>query len=223
MFPLGTLRVMFDASKYSGSLNMQSHQPTLARSRDIAPHAQDLPQAQAVLQAGDAAPDFSLPASRAGRPLDYALKDALRKGAVVVYFYPSAFTSGCNAQAHAFARDIDQFSAAGASVVGVSLDSIERLHAFSADPQYCGGRFPVASDAQGRVARAFGLAVEPAPHGKTDTRGEPNDHDRVPRTTFVIAPHGKVAATIAGASAVEHVEQALAWVRRLSADNTNAR
>lgn len=105
----------------------------------------------------------------------------------------------------------------------MSLDSIERLQAFSADPQYCGGRFPVASDAQGRVARAFGLAVEPAPHGKTDTRGEPNDHDRVPRTTFVIAPHGKVAATIAGASAVEHVEQALAWVRRLSADNTNAR
>nr|WP_323119913.1 peroxiredoxin [Burkholderia alba] len=170
------------------------------------------------MQAGDTAPDFSLPASLAGRPFDYALKDALRAGAVVIYFYPSAFTSGCNTQAHGFARDLDQFTAAGASVIGISLDSIERLNAFSADPQYCAGKIPVASDAHGQVARAFGLPVEAMPPGKTDTRGEPIDHDKVPRTTFVVGADGKVAATLAGLSAAEHVEHALAWVQHLSAE-----
>ncbi|MCS6498392.1 peroxiredoxin, partial [Burkholderia thailandensis] len=94
MFPLGTLRVMFDASKYSGSLNMQSHQPTFARSRDIAPHAQDLPQAQAVLQAVDAAPDFSVPASLPGRPSAVALHDALHQVAWKGAFHPNDVPDG---------------------------------------------------------------------------------------------------------------------------------
>ena len=101
----------------------------------------------AALKAGDPAPAFSAPASFAGKPFSYSLKDGLAKGPVVVYFYPSAYTAGCNIQAHEFSTKADQFAAAGASVIGVSLDSIERLNEFSADPDYCAGRLAVASEA----------------------------------------------------------------------------
>ena len=87
---------------------------------------------------GVAAPEFTAPASLAGKPFSFSLKDALLKGPVVVYFYPSAFTGGCNVQAHEFAVNKGKFDAAGASIIGVSLDSIERLNDFSADPAYCG-------------------------------------------------------------------------------------
>src|SRR4029079_3326933 len=93
--------------------------------------------ALAALKAGDAAPPFSAPASLAGKPFTYSLKEGLAKGPVVVYFYPSAYTSGCYVPAHEFSTKDEQCAAAGASVVGVSLDSIERLNAFSADPDYC--------------------------------------------------------------------------------------
>ena len=89
----------------------------------------------AALKAGGAAPDFSTKASLAGKEFDYSLKAALAKGPVVVYFYPSAFTGGCNIEAHTFAETKDKFDAAGATVIGVSRDSIARLNAFSSDPQ----------------------------------------------------------------------------------------
>src|SRR3954463_12583 len=96
--------------------------------------------ALAAPQPGAVAPVFAAKASLAGKQLDYSLADALKKGPVVVYFYPSAFTGGCDLEAHTFAEDIDQFTKAGATVVGVSLDSIARLNDFSADPQYCAGK-----------------------------------------------------------------------------------
>src|ERR1039457_654037 len=113
----------------------------------------------AALKAGDPAPAFSAPASLAGKPFTYSLQDSLAKGPVVVYFYPSAYTEGCNIQAHEFSSQADQFADAGATVVGVSLDSIERLNEFSADPDYCAGRLAVASDGDGRIARSFGLPM----------------------------------------------------------------
>ncbi|TWC59655.1 MULTISPECIES: peroxiredoxin [unclassified Burkholderia] len=196
---------------------MQSQSTSLSGDHDATADLAGPSRAPEPLSAGALAPDFTLPASLAGQPFDYALRDGLRRGTVVVYFYPSAFTSGCNVQAHTFARELDQFTAAGASVIGVSLDDIERLHAFSRDPEYCAGRLAVACDARGEVARAFGLPVEPVAPGKTDSRGEPNDHDRVPRTTFVVRADGRIAATLTGLGAAEHVEQALAWARRLAA------
>ena len=84
------------------------------------------------------------------------MKDALKKGPVVVYFYPSAFTGGCNIEAHTFAENKEKFDAAGASIIGVSRDSIARLNAFSADPQYCAGKVAVASDADGAIATSSG-------------------------------------------------------------------
>jgi peroxiredoxin len=173
--------------------------------------------AAAALREGDAAPDFRAQASFAGRAFAFSLKDALKKGPVVVYFYPSAYTSGCNVQAHAFSVNHDRFAAAGATVVGVSLDSIERLNRFSADPDHCAGKFAVASDADGSIARAYDLAVRQAMPGMRDTRGAPIEHGFAERTTFVVTPDGKVAATVGGLAPEANVQKALEVVQRLAA------
>jgi peroxiredoxin Q/BCP len=171
----------------------------------------------AALKQGEMAPNFTAPASLAGKAFSFSLKEALKKGPVVVYFYPSAFTGGCNAQAHAFAVNIDKFAAAGASVIGVSLDSIARLNAFSADPDYCAGKLPVASDADGRIAKSYELKVEPAHSGFKDTRGVEIEHGFAERTTFIVTPDGKVAATIGGIAPTANVDAALKAVQGLGA------
>jgi peroxiredoxin len=170
----------------------------------------------AALQAGDSAPTFSAPASLAGKPFTYALKDGLAKGPVVVYFYPSAYTAGCNVQAHEFSTKADQFAAAGATVIGVSLDSIERLNEFSADPDYCAGKLAVASDADGKIARSFGLRVKDAQRGVLDTRGKEIDHGFTERTTFVIKRDGTILDTVGGVSPQVNVERALELVQKLA-------
>jgi len=173
----------------------------------------------AALKTGDAAPDFKLAASLSGKEFNYGLREHLKKGPVVVYFYPSAYTGGCNIQAHEFAVNIDKFTAAGASVVGVSLDSIERLNEFSADPQYCAGKLPVASDVDGKVAKAYDLTIRDAAPGKKDTRGIDITHGFAERTTFIVAPDGKIAATIGGVAAAKNVEESLVAVQKLAKPN----
>src|ERR1700732_2818251 len=86
----------------------------------------------AALKVGDEAPDFSARASLAGKEFTFSLPDAVKKGPVVVYFYPSAYTKGCDLEAHTFAQEKDKFDAAGATIIGVSADSIARLAQFSA-------------------------------------------------------------------------------------------
>ncbi len=171
----------------------------------------------AALKEGDKAPVFNLQASLAGKPFDFSLAESLKKGPVVVYFYPSAYTGGCNIQAHTFSVNSEKFAAAGATVIGVSLDSIERLNDFSADPEYCAGKFAVASDANGKVARAFELNVREAVAGKVDSRGKEIDHGFAERTTFIITQDGKIAATIGGVTPTENVNAALAKVQQLTA------
>lgn len=171
----------------------------------------------AALKVGDPAPGFTAQASLAGKSFSFSLKEALRKGPVVVYFFPAAFTQACNIQAHEFAASYDKFVAAGATVVGVSLDSITRLNAFSADPDYCGGKVAVASDADGRIAKSYDLRVEIAPPGVTDTQGHMIEHGLVEQFTFVIAPDGKIAATMSDDSPTANVARALQAVQRLSA------
>jgi len=171
--------------------------------------------ALAALKAGDKAPQFTTQASLAGKDFTYSLREALAKGPVVVYFYPSAFTGGCNLQAHTFAVNKDKFTAAGASIIGVSLDSIRRLNDFSADPNYCAGKFPTASDADGKISKAFELSVKEGKPGLKDTRGVEIGHDFVERTTFVVTPDGKIAATIGGMAPDKNVEQALEAVQGL--------
>ena len=171
--------------------------------------------ALAALEAGDNAPDFEAKASLAGEEFDFSLADALEKGTVVVYFYPSAFTQGCNVQAHEFAVNMDEFTAAGASVIGVSLDSIERLNDFSADPEYCAGKLAVASDESGAIAKSYDLEVAEGREGIKDTRGVDIDHGFAERTTFIVTPDGKIAETIGGMSPMENVQKSLEAVQRL--------
>jgi peroxiredoxin len=173
--------------------------------------------AMAALKAGAVAPEFSAQASLAGNACDFVLADALKKGPVVVYFYPSAFTGGCNIQAHTFAVHKADFDAAGASIIGVSLDSITRLNAFSADPNYCGGKVAVASDANGSIAKSYELKIETASEPVKDTRGIIVDHAFAERTTFIVTPDHKIHATIGGMAPAANVEAALKSVRELAA------
>src|SRR6202162_4487164 len=135
----------------------------------------------AALKVGDMAPDFSARGSLAGKEFNFSLKDALKKGPVVVYFYPSAYTKGCDLEAHTFAEEKDKFDAAGATIIGVSADSIARLDVFSADPDYCAGKFPVASDSDGKIATSYNLTMSAPKSGMTDVRGATIDHDFIER------------------------------------------
>jgi peroxiredoxin Q/BCP len=171
----------------------------------------------AALKEGDVAPAFTAPASLAGKAFTYSLRDGLAKGPVVVYFYPAAFTTGCNIQAHTFSVDADKFAAAGATIIGVSLDGIERLNAFSADPDYCAGKIAVASDPDGRIARAFDLKIAAAVSGLRDTRGQDIGHGFAERTTFVVDRSGRIVATVGGLSPEANVRRALEVVQRLAA------
>ncbi len=174
----------------------------------------------AALKQGEKAPDFSAKASLAGKEFTFSLKDALKKGPVVVYFYPSAFTGGCNIEAHTFAENREKFDAVHATIIGVSQDSIARLNAFSADPQYCAGKIAVASDADGAIAQAYNLTKSAARPGMKDSRGEAIDHDFTERTTFVVAPDGRIAAVFSTnddkVTPAQHVEKSLAAVTQIA-------
>ncbi|MGP8099044.1 MAG: peroxiredoxin [Steroidobacteraceae bacterium] len=179
----------------------------------------------AALKQGDIAPDFKTQASLAGKEFTFSLHDALKTGPVVVYFYPAAFTGGCNLQAHTFAENHEKFVAAGASVIGVSLDSISRLNDFSADPQYCAGKLPVASDEKGEIAKSYDIEITDTYKGEAiatmkDSRGNEIGHSAAERTTFVVAHDGKIVATIGGVAGDTNAEKALAVVQQLAAKHT---
>ena len=174
----------------------------------------------AALKPPDQAPDFSARASLAGKEFGFSLQDALKKGPVVVYFYPSAYTQGCDVEAHTFAQDKDKFDSAGATIIGVSADSIARLNQFSADPDYCAGKFPVASDPDHKISTSYNLTAAAARAGMKDVRGVEIDHDFVERTTFVIGKDHKIVATLSSAedkiTPAQHVQKALEIVQKLA-------
>jgi peroxiredoxin Q/BCP len=174
----------------------------------------------AALKPPDQAPDFSARASLAGKEFGFSLEDALKKGPVVVYFYPSAYTQGCDVEAHAFAQEKEKFDSAGATIIGVSADSIARLNQFSADPDYCAGKFPVASDPDHKISSSYKLTAAAARVGMKDVRGVEIDHDFVERTTFVIGKDHKIVATLSSAedkiTPAQHVAKALEIVQKLT-------
>ncbi len=153
----------------------------------------------AALKVADTAPDFSARASLAGKEFTFSLPEALKKGPVVVYFYPSAYTKGCDLEAHTFAQEKEKFDAAGATIIGVSADSIARLDQFSADPDYCAGKFPVASDPDRKIATSYNLTAGSPKPGMKDVRGADIDHDFIERVTFVIGKDHKIIATLSSA------------------------
>ena len=172
-----------------------------------------------MLAKGSTAPVFNAKASMAGKEFDFSLKKALAKGPVVLYFYPAAYTGGCDLEAHTFAELKDKFTAAGATIIGLSADDISRLNSFSSDPEYCGGKFAVASDPDGKIAATYGLKLKPAQAGVKDVRGEQVTHGFIPRTTFVIDKKGKVVAVFSSETdhiaADEHVKKSLEIVKEM--------
>lgn len=158
-------------------------------------------RAAAQLEVGAIAPDFSLRAALDGREFRYSLGEALSQGPVVLYFFPAAYSEGCSVEARTFAEAMPDFSAAGASVVGVSADNMQTLTLFS--KQACQGRFPVASDADQQVMRAYDAAMRTRPEYAT-------------RVSFVIARDGSIVFTHKSLEPTRHVAKALAAVRQLA-------
>ena len=173
----------------------------------------------AALKVGDMAPNFSARGSLGGKEFDFSLQEALKKGPVVVYFFPSAYTKGCDLEAHTFSQDIDKFTAAGASVIGVSADSIARLNRFAADPEFCAGKFPVASDTDKKIANSYNLSTNAVKPGQMDVKGDTIDHDFIERETFVIGKDHKIVAAFSskddGISPDQHVAKSLEIVQKL--------
>jgi peroxiredoxin len=156
--------------------------------------------AWAALKVGARAPDFTAQASQAGKPFTFSLKKQLKKGPVVLYFYPAAFTSGCNAEAHAFADATPRFAALGATVIGVSHDGLDKLNKFSADTRYCSGKFPVVADPQGTVIKSYDAVLAAHP-------------EYANRTSYVIAPGGTVLYEYTAMDPTQHVDNTLAALK----------
>lgn len=173
----------------------------------------------ATLAKGATAPMFTAKASLAGSGFDFSLKTALSKGPVVVYFYPAAYTGGCDLEAHTFAEMSSEFAAAGTTIIGVSADDLQRLNTFSADPDFCAGKFPVASDPDGKIAATYGLKMTPPQPGVKDVKGVEVTHGFLPRTTFVIDQNDKIVAVFDsktdGISPDQHVKKSLEIVKGL--------
>ena len=154
--------------------------------------------AHAALPVGAKAPDFRTTGALAGQPFTIHLAEQLRHGPVVLYFYPKAFTSGCTLEAKAFSDAQPAFRKAGARVIGMSADNLATLKKFSTEA--CRGRFPVAT-ASPAVIKAYDVKLPVV--------------SMTNRTSYVIAPDGRVAFVHSDLSWKEHVAKTLAAVRSL--------
>ena len=159
--------------------------------------------ATAALQEGARVPSLITQGALAGKSFNFNLQQELREGPVVLYFFPKAFTPGCNLEAQAFAEAIDDFKAAGAQVVGMSGDTLEDLAKFS--EKECAGKFPVARATPSTI-EAFDVALS--------MNGQRNDA-LTSRTSYVIAPDGRITMVHSDLNWAEHVSKTLAAVRAL--------
>jgi peroxiredoxin len=156
----------------------------------------------AALKAGDKAPDFSASAYLAGKPFTYKLADALKKGPVVVYFFPAAHTPGCNIEARQFSQAIDRFKAQGATVIGITAGNVDELADFSRETEHCGGKFPVAADPGAKIARQYDAILDKKPEWSS-------------RTSYVIARDGSIAHAYSDLNPARHVQETLDAVKAL--------
>jgi thioredoxin-dependent peroxiredoxin len=158
--------------------------------------------AMATLNPGDKAPDFTTQASLAGKAFDFSLAKALKKGPVVLYFYPAAFTPGCTVEAHDFAEATGDFEAAGATVIGVSHDQIDVLNKFSVSE--CRNKFAVAADPDQHITKAYDAVLQQKP-------------EYASRTSYVISPDGKIIYSYTDMKPDQHVANTLAAVKQWQA------
>lgn len=157
--------------------------------------------ALAALPVGAAAPQFTAEGALAGKPFKFDLAQSLKKGPVVLYFFPSAFTKGCTIEAHEFAEAADDFAKQGATLIGVTAGATDRLAEFSATE--CRNKFPVAAVTKETIkAYDATLALKP---------------DLSDRTSYVIGQNGKIAMVHSDLNPMEHVSKTLAAVTALHA------
>ena len=155
--------------------------------------------ASAALKEGTKAPDFTTVGAVGGKEFKFHLADQLKKGPVVLYFFPKAFTSGCTSEAHAFSEAIADFKKAGAQVVGMSADNLKTLHDFST--KECRSAFPVAT-ATPEIQKGYDVAWAAHPGITT-------------RTSYVIGKNGKVVMVHDDLDFSQHVAKTLAAVKEL--------
>ncbi len=160
--------------------------------------------ASAALKTGDGAPQFSTQASLGGKVFTFDLQGALARGPVVLYFYPAAFTKGCTLEAHDFAEHIDDFKNLGATVIGVSGDNIEKLNEFSVSD--CRGKFAVASDGDHKISKEYDALLDAGAQGIYSNR-----------TSYVIAPDGKIVYSYSSLDFSAHVANTIAALKKLQA------
>jgi thioredoxin-dependent peroxiredoxin len=154
--------------------------------------------AMAALGNGTKAPTFKTKAALAGKTFDFVLADALKKGPVVLYFYPKAFTSGCTVEAHNFAEATPEFNKAGATVIGMSNDDIATLNRFSTEA--CRDKFAVAVGTPA-IIRAYDAAIPGT--------------QLASRTSYVIGKDGTIRYSFSSPNPQGHVENTLKAVRAL--------
>lgn len=158
--------------------------------------------AAAELEPGETAPDFTVEGFQGGEPVSFHLAEALETGPVVVFFFPAAFTSGCEAQAASFAEAIGEFEAEGARVIGITAGNTDRLAEFST--QHCASAFPVFAVSDGMMSDyEVGMLMRP---GWTS------------RTSYVIDQNSTIAMTWSEMNPYEHVDRTIAAVRALNAE-----
>jgi thioredoxin-dependent peroxiredoxin len=153
----------------------------------------------AALPDGSKAPDINTQATLAGKEFKFSLAAALKKGPVVLYFYPAAFTPGCTTEAHEFAEATERFHALGATVIGVSHDPIETLDRFSVSE--CRNKFAVASDQDGSIMKAYDAVL-------------PSHPEYANRTSYVIAPDGVIVYSYTAMNPDQHVANTMAAVKK---------
>jgi peroxiredoxin Q/BCP len=158
--------------------------------------------AEAALKTGTQAPMFTLQASMAGKEFTFTLEDSLKRGPVVIFFYPKAFTKGCTVEAHNFAEASGEFAALGASIIGISNDDIKTLNRFSVEA--CQNKVAVGADEKGKVIKAYDAALL---------------FSYAERTSLVIAPSGEIIYTYTAFSPDQHVTNTLNAVKEWRARN----
>jgi peroxiredoxin Q/BCP len=156
----------------------------------------------AALKPGDRAPDFNAPAYLSGKPFTFKLADALKKGPVVMYFFPAAHTPGCNLEAHQFSEAIDKFKAQGATVIGVTAGNVDELADFSKETEHCGGKFAVAADPGAKIARQYDAILAVKPEWSS-------------RTSYVISSTGSITHVYSDLNPNKHVQEMLDAVKAL--------
>ncbi|KQV57576.1 MULTISPECIES: peroxiredoxin [unclassified Caulobacter] len=157
--------------------------------------------ALAALKVGDKAPEFTAKAALAGKDFDFKLAKALKKGPVVLYFFPAAYTAGCTAEAHEFAEATPEFEKLGATVIGVTAGNVDRIKDFS--KEHCRDKFAVAA-ADATLVKSYDVVLSQKPEWSN-------------RTSYVIAPDHKVLMAYTDGNFAGHVTQTMDAVKAYNA------